>query len=291
MIIVKLLGGLGNQMFQYALAVKMAHLNNDIIKMDLRGLFAGEDVRKEYELDIFGISQNQAEQNEYSPFYKKTKFGSVQLWNIINTIKKRKTFFDPDFVFHPEFLEYRGSNLMLRGLFQSEKYFINIRSKIIETFHFPEFEDSANITIAQQIEKVNAISLHVRRGEFANNQKYNQVIGTCDLEYYKKAISYITGKIQKPVFFIFSDDPEWVKQNIVMDSPCYYITQNTGKQSYRDMQLMSLCKHNIIANSTFSWWGAWLNQNPDKIVIAPQIWFSGWDYNTKDLIPISWIKI
>jgi hypothetical protein len=134
----------------------------------------------------------------------------------------------------------------------------------------------------------------VRRGEFANDPKYKKLIGTPDLSYYYSAIEQIANKISKPFFYIFSDDPLWVEKKFKIKHQYQIIDWNKGEKSWRDMQLMSLCKHNIISNSTFSWWGAWLNNNNSKIVITPEHWFKGefaHTYKTTDLLPDSWIKL
>jgi hypothetical protein len=114
--------------------------------------------------------------------------------------------------------------------------------------------------------------------------------GLCPISYYQNAINYISAQVEQPYFFIFSDDMGWAKENLKMDLPCIYIDHNHGAESYNDMRLMSLCQHHIIANSSFSWWGAWLNASSNKIVIAPKKWFAN-NNNVKDLLPIDWITL
>jgi hypothetical protein len=118
----------------------------------------------------------------------------------------------------------------------------------------------------------------------------NAFIGVCSLAYYQKAIEYIKSQVKTPVFYIFSDDIEWVKSNLLLDKNTVFVGHNKGTESYNDMHLMSLCKHHIIANSSFSWWGAWLNASPNKIVVAPKKWFAS-NQNDQDLIPRSWVKL
>ena len=140
------------------------------------------------------------------------------------------------------------------------------------------------------ISQTNSVSLHIRRGDYVSNQKTNQTHGTCDLDYYQRCITEIEKEVENPYFFVFSDEIEWVKENLKINHPAEYVDQNTGDKSYEDMRLMSQCKHNVIANSSFSWWGAWLNSYPDKIVFAPKRWFASDKHNTKDLIPEGWKK-
>jgi len=142
----------------------------------------------------------------------------------------------------------------------------------------------------QKIKEKNSVSLHIRRGDYLTMQKAIDTIGVCPLDYYDKAIREITRKIKNPTFFIFSDDINWVKENLKTNSPTIFVSGGKLKD-YEELILMSKCKHNIIANSSFSWWGAWLNNNPNKIVIAPKKWFKDTSKNTRDLIPESWLKL
>ena len=138
--------------------------------------------------------------------------------------------------------------------------------------------------------QLNAVSLHVRRGDYLSNPKSKAAHGTCSPEYYRAAIRHMAEVTKQPCFFVFSDDMDWVRQHLQIDYECQYIEHNSGTESYNDMRLMSLCRHHIIANSSFSWWGAWLNQRTDKIVIAPQQWFMN-DNVTQDLYPQGWVKL
>jgi hypothetical protein len=149
---------------------------------------------------------------------------------------------------------------------------------------------SYNADLVEQISKVNAVSLHVRRGDYVQNAKTNANHGVCSLDYYRAAIQNILERVEAPSFFIFSDDIPWVKEHLVLDIPCRYVDHNQGVESYNDMRLMSLCRHHIIANSSFSWWGAWLNPDPQKIVIAPQKWFAN-DNIVDDLFPPEWVTM
>ena len=135
-----------------------------------------------------------------------------------------------------------------------------------------------------------AVSLHVRRGDYVSDPKTKAILGVCSLDYYRAAIAHIAERIESPAFFVFSDDIAWAKANLEIPFPCEYVDHNQGQQSYNDMHLMSLCKHHIIANSSFSWWGAWLNPRKDKIVIAPENWFAN-NEDAKDLIPPESVKL
>ncbi len=291
MIIIKILGGLGNQMFQYATAYSMSQKFKVPVKMDLRGLYNGEErSRNTYELDVFGIKEVQAKKEEIFPFIRRSYLGSEKLYNWYKKWKKIVHYKELYYHYNNELDEQASPNILLRGLFQSEKYFINSRKELLNLFNFPPLSGK-NKALQEELESNNAVSIHIRRGDYVNDKEYSKNIGTCDISYYYKAIDLIQSKIENPIFYIFSDDISWVKENLKINNECVYVSWNKGKESYCDMQLMSLCKYNIIANSTFSWWGAWLNTYPEKIVIAPNKWFAGWQYDTKDLIPENWIQL
>lgn len=183
------------------------------------------------------------------------------------------------------------STAYLQGYWQSEKYFSEIADVLREDFKFRQPLSEINAQWADKITQCHSISLHIRRGDYVSNPMTHKVHGVCQLDYYYRAIEYITSLIDDPVFFVFSDEAEWAKSNLEISHPVYYVENNTGQESYNDMRLMSLCRHHIIANSTFSWWGAWLNNSPEKIVIAPQKWFATSDKDDSDLIPKTWIRI
>ena len=135
--------------------------------------------------------------------------------------------------------------------------------------------------------KQSPISIHVRRDDYLSSKYVSGFGGICTIEYYNKAVERIKEEVIDPVFYIFSDDINWCRENLKLEQGVF-IDWNTGKESWQDMFLMSQCKHNIIANSSFSWWGAWLNSNSEKIVIAPRIWWNGLK---DDVVPDSWIRI
>jgi hypothetical protein len=173
----------------------------------------------------------------------------------------------------------------LKGYWQSEKYFEGISKTICKHFSFPPFTDNKNKALLELIVHSNSVSIHIRRGDYLKNN----LNWSLDIEYYYRAIDLIKEKVNNPIFYIFSDDMQWAETNIKVPN-CHFINHNKGNDSFRDMQLMSNCKHNIIANSSFSWWGAWLNNNEDKKVIAPNKWLSTME-GTRDIIPDSWIQL
>lgn len=295
MILVKLMGGLGNQMFQYACAKQLAVIKDVPLKIDLSFLKnRGTDVLhtiREYELDIFNIKDGIANAEELNLFKRNLEDGRyILLHKYLPFIFPYYTIREKAFAYDQRLLKVH-KNTYIDGFWQSYKYFSSEEQIIRQSFSFKKNPEGKNLEHIAAIAKNNSISLHVRRGDYVNDKNTNQYHGTCSLSYYQTAISIITSKIKNPHFFIFSDDMTWVKENIKPGFPHTYIDHNTGINSFEDLRLMSLCQHQIIANSSFSWWGAWLNNNPEKIVVAPDKWFADSSINTKDLYPQSWIRL
>ncbi|MBS1565210.1 MAG: alpha-1,2-fucosyltransferase, partial [Bacteroidetes bacterium] len=149
----------------------------------------------------------------------------------------------------------------------------------------------ANKAVLERVEKTNAVSLHIRRGDYVTVAHTNQLHGTCSIDYYQRAAELIADVSPDPVFYIFSDDIAWVRENLQLPFPIVFVEGNDEAHAYEDMRLMSRCRHHILANSSFSWWGAWLNGRPDKIVVAPQKWMNNDSIVPKDLIPVSWKRL
>jgi hypothetical protein len=179
----------------------------------------------------------------------------------------------------------------LEGYWQSPKYFFDIKNIIGYEFTVKTGPDQVNKELMEKISQVEAVSVHVRRGDYVSNPATGNYHGVCSLDYYRTAVATITGRVRQPHFFIFSDDPAWAEKNLSVIGPKTVIERNGPERGHEDMRLMSLCRHHIIANSSFSWWGAWLCEKTDKIVISPKRWFKKEDIDTKDLVPESWIRI
>lgn len=262
MIITRLIGGLGNQMFQYALGRFLAEKHNTRLKLDVTG-FQKYKLHK-YSLAAYNINADLA---------------TVEEINSMNFCIKEKHFsFDPDVLDLPD-------NVYLDGYWQSEKYFFDVKNILKKEFTVKFEQTGKNKEIAEVITSTNSVSIHVRRCDYITNKTFV----VCCLDYYYRCISFIDQNINSPEFFVFSDDPNWVKDNLKINFKTTFISCNNADTNYEDLRLMSLCKHNIIANSTFSWWSTWLNNNLSKIVIAPKQWFESCENNIKDLLPNEWI--
>lgn len=289
MIVVKLIGGLGNQMFQYALGRNLSQKNNVELKIDITG-FESYKLHK-YSLDAFNIKKILAPKSEIDKFKKyKTKCGKK--WFLYNKFfaNNSKYFQEKNFEFDPSALKL-NNDVYIDGYWQSEKYFKEIESTIRSDFSFILNQGEKDLHISKLINNCNAVSIHIRRADYVTNATTNKMHGSCPIEYYEKAIDMVVEKINDPMFFVFSDDHNWVKQNIKNKCPVVYVDHNNPDYNYQDMRLMASCKHNIIANSTFSWWGAWLNENPNKIVVAPKKWFADASKNEGDIVPSTWIRL
>ena len=291
MISIRLNGGLGNQMFQYALSRALAISNNTEILIDV-------DEFDTYELRSFELDKYNINASIFSRKYSKKKILNPQ--NILIKILKKINLemFVPNYYFEKELLFDRKvldikDGTYLEGYFQSEKYFLHIREILLNEFTIKEgLSPYAKQVTKSILNSKNSVSLHIRRGDYILDNHTNSIHGICDLNYYDKSIRYMQGKIQKLTIFVFSDDMEWSKENLKYDNTIF-VESDSKRIPHEDIFLMSLCNHNIIANSSFSWWGGWLNKNEEKIVITPKKWFS--DKNkqkhSENIVPAAWLKI
>ena len=297
MICIQLKGGLGNQMFQYACGRALAIKHDTDLVFDLRCLSLKSEIShhtsRQVGLQVFRLNLEKVRKRDLLNF----KHFAHRLLNIFYLHFNSKGIQTSNFFVEREFsynaaIENVSNNCFLVGYWQSPLYFQSIDFLIREDFKFPRLVDNKNINYLKLIESRNSVSLHIRRTDFINNSNHN-VHGVCPLEYYHKAVTLISNMIDNPVFFVFSDDIAWAKQNIKFNFDIEFVSGNSDEKGYIDMLLMSSCKHNIIANSSFSWWAAWLNSNKSKIVITPAIWFLDKKLNaqTNDLIPEEWIRI
>lgn len=291
MIIVKLVGGLGNQMFQYATGRKLALLKNTELYIDTSFLDKNPDgayTKRNLELNVFNLSLKIASQNDIEKFKinSSNKYSRVLQRNFPFLFKNLYVA-ESGVGYNNQFLNFQD-NTYLDGFWQSEKYFENIKPILCKEFSPKEPLNSENNKWLEKIKSCISISIHVRRGDYITNQNALNFHGLCDISYYEKAMNIIKESIIEIELFVFSDDLEWCKDNFKFLEKTHFVDSNQNENFYIDLFLMSNCKHNIIANSSFSWWSAFLNQNNEKIVVAPKKWFSNSDIETKDLFPSQW---
>lgn len=267
--IILIRGGLGNQMFGFSFFLELKKRYPNAVFL----FKIANDVNQHQGLELFNIFNIKG---KWRYVFCKPSF----LWPLFHQTKQTDALVYDEVMFNTQYrLNY------YEGFWQSELYFSNALNDVRQSFRFKSnIFNKETLSISKQIGSCNSVSIHIRRGDYLNFSN----CAVCDLDYYNRAIAYIQKHIIDAVFFVFSDDISWCQENIKINN-AQYINFNNGKDSWQDMYLMSICKHNIIANSTFSWWGAWLNDNKQKIVIAPREWFL--NTGKTDIIPDKWIVI
>lgn len=293
MIIVRLIGGLGNQLFQYAVARHLAEIHKTELKIDISG-FETYKLHK-YSLLPFNIQENFASPEEVAALkWHKQGIAEYVVRRVLRRTpkpaltyirEKKKFHFDPDILKLPD-------GIYLEGSWQSEKYFVDIAGIIRREFTVNMSPKGRDKKLSEEMKLCDSISLHIRRGDYVTNPGTNRIHGTCDLDYYRCCVERLASKVKHPHFFIFSDDPGWVRDNLKLPYPITFVDHNKADKNYEDLRLISKCKHHIIANSTFSWWGAWLGAHPGKMVYAPKHWVAATDvYDAREIVPDKWNKI
>ena len=290
----KIQAGLGNQMFQYALARHLSIKNHVPFKFDTTS-FAYDPFDRIYTLGYFNIVEEIASPKEIDfvirkKGLKRTLYQSIEKrvrpFHKRTFVKERYRGFDPD-IFNLSF----NKDLYFDGGWQSEFYFKDIQDILRKEFTVRNPPQGKNESVLHQIQNHESVCLHVRRTDYVTHPVSKNKHGGLSMAYYTQAASIIADKVKDPYFYIFSDDPEWVQKYIKLPYPFMYVTFNGFDQDYEDLRLMKNCKHFIIANSTFSWWAAWLGSNPEKIIIAPERWYLDSAIKNEDIIPDQWIKL
>lgn len=296
MIIVKLMGGLGNQMFQYATGLAVASHTRSSLFLDTSGFDTMEaiDTPRHYELDSFCIdtsiaskdllSNIQAPEAPYGLQHKvmrRLKSGG-KIWQL----SEAGSSYEPAVVKAPK-------NTYLVGYWQNEKYFSEIREILLKNLQPAKPLTKYSQGILKRIENTKTtIAVHIRRGDYIANVHANKFHGLTPLEYYSKATSFFKKRFPDALFVVVSDDITWCRKNLTFGSETIFVEPQRNRKDYEDLVIMSRCTHNIIANSSFSWWGAWLNTNPKKIVIAPKVWFLEKKANKEtEIVPNSWKRL
>lgn len=287
MIITRIVGGLGNQMFQYAVGRALAVKTGQDFKLDLSEM----DRYKVHTLQIdqFNIKGKRARQDEI-PFRPRKSFFGKLLTAFKNRDRIPQVFETTPF-FDASVSHWKGSGY-LSGYWQSEKYFSAYSDLIRADFSLKGPMSGERQAVLAQIREAKApVSVHVRRGDYVTNAMANSIHGTCEPEWYRHAMNKISEQLSDPTFFVFSDDPTWARSNLPTYEKVIFVEPRADGKDAEDMHLMSSCQSHIIANSTFSWWGAWLNPRQDKRVIAPARWFKAEDRDSSDLVPEQWERL
>ena len=302
MIIVQLRGGLGNQLFQYAAGRRLSVKNNTKLFLDITKLSTQSINKHEiFNLDKFNINAEIIESNLLNEFYSNNLLIKIirKIKKIFNLEKYKRYFEKKMFRYDSSILNLCDNTFLWGGYWQSEKYFFDIKDIIKNELSLKnEISLKSRDTMNQIKQNLNTVSVHVRRGDYISDKKTNSFLGTCSLDYYINCIKILLEELVNINLFVFSDDFEWVKTNIrsdLFENPkllnIYYVNHNNTDTAFEDMYLMSLCEHNIISNSSFSWWAAWLNNNINKKIFAPKNWIVDEKNNKLDIVPDSWRRI
>ena len=290
MIISRITSGLGNQLFQYAAARHLALKNRTALYLDLSYYLYeyDDDTVRPFKLEHFSVPYRTLQKSPLEYVSKATKLlPNRSLPPIFLFLKEKQFHFDDSIV------QARARCITMEGFWQSEAYFRDdadtIRRELtLTSVPSPEFEH-----YKQQIATTpTPVSIHVRRGDYVNHPEFSKTFGFIGLDYYHQALSQLNDRYKNIRLFVFSDDHAWVHQHLTLPDDTVFV-KNTGPNAdVADLVLMSYCRHHIIANSSFSWWGAWLNPNPDKLVITPRQWYKQQPtWNTKDLLPSTWLAL
>lgn len=291
MIVTRLRGGLGNQLFQYAAGFRLATRHGAALRLDLTK-FAdfSHTTPRSYELGVFALSGAPATKREIAAVTGESR---GWLWRRLaprdpsiptQAATEQHFHFDPDVLALPD-------GVLLDGYWQSERYFEDVSERLRQELAFRDPPAGRNAEMAATLAGANAVSLHVRRGDYATNPTMTAMHGMCPIDYYERAVRFVADRVRDPVFFLFSDDPDWVRDHLKIREAMVVVDHNGPDAGHEDLRLMSGCRHHILANSTFSWWGAWLDPRPEKIVVAPRRWFAVDTIDTTDLLPDGWIRL
>ncbi|HET6226841.1 MAG TPA: alpha-1,2-fucosyltransferase [Bacteroidia bacterium] len=288
MIVSRIYGGMGNQMFQYAYGRMLTAKHQTVFKIYFDDCgFGWAEHSKKLTLSKFNISAQLATEADRSQFICDSSNKVTRVIHKLGRLRKGLHYIGDGARVHDYHLHALNApdNSFTDGFWQSEIYFDSIAPIIKKEFTIKEPLSAHAKQIEKQINESNAVSIHVRRGDYLEQ---TAVYWICNVDYYQRALEVVKKRTQDIVVFIFSNDAEWVKLNLKLDATIV-VVENT--RAYEDMHLMSCCKHNISSNSTFGWWGAWLNNNPDKIVILPERWLADSSVDTSHYTAKGWLRV
>lgn len=293
-IVMRLTGGLGNQLFQYATGRYLALVNHCPLYLD-KAIFQTYALHR-YSLQPYRLQATVLDDRigiRYARILPEKSL-STQIRGRLDHLfffwQFMPMFLEKSMAFDPAVLQVKPPHY-LSGYWQSPHYFESVRERLLDELTVQEPATGLNLEIAQRMSSSDAISLHVRRGDYVTDINANRTHGTCSPAYYQKSLEHLLPQCSQPQVFVFSDDIAWAREHIRLPVPTTYLDHNGPDKNYEDLRLMSLCKHNITANSSFSWWGAWLGRHQDKIVCCPSNWFADPTRSSSDLVPDSWVKL
>lgn len=304
MIITRLLGGLGNQMFQYAAGLALAERRRTVLKLDV-GWFREDPEHashNRYGLSCFNVTEQFATREEIDRIrgrpFRRTESWAAGAASMLRLPRLAELLahggrwhIQKAFGFYPEFLEL-PDDTYIDGMWQSEKFFGASVVPILRqhfTFRYPA--PALVLEMGERIRRGPSAFVHFRRGDYVSNPKFKSDIGVLGLDYYRRALEIVSQRHPGVTFFVFSDDIDTVEKEFRPPAPCVYVRSVQSWHSQDKIRLMSLCDHAVVSNSTFAWWAAWLNPNPAKLVCAPDPWFAGGERDGRDVVPQSWLRL
>ncbi|MHC5003898.1 MAG: alpha-1,2-fucosyltransferase [Planctomycetota bacterium] len=288
MIVVNVFGGLGNQMFQYAAGRRLAHVRGTELRYDASAL-AG--TTRQLQLDAMRIAAGPATPEQLATVRGRARRRWRRLLERARTrpgdlryVREHGFRFDPSVLDLPD-------DVYLDGYWQCERYFDDVADLIRAELELREPPDEADRRVLELVESVCSVSVHVRRGDFVSDPRASRYHGVCDADYYLRATALVAGLVDRPHFVVFSDEPDWARANLDLGHPTTIVDHNGPDRGPHDLRLMSRCRHHVIANSSFSWWAAWLDPRPDAIVCAPKRWFADPRPDTSTIVPERWHRL
>lgn len=288
MIAVQIFGGLGNQMFQFAAGTALARHHGVDLVINTRFYDTGQPTELDFRLDRFSLTPVEADRTRL-PARLRDGLGAYLAGKFrrpdFTAYHEPHLAFDPNVATLPD-------QTYLCGYWQCARYFDAIAPEIRDLFTLRDAPAGANYETLEAFQKTVPVSLHIRRGAFVSNPKFYAVHGTCNMDYYHRAAEYIAERAGRDItIYAFSDEPDWVAENLKLPFKMEVVAHNGLDHNYEDIRLMRHCRHHIIANSSFSWWGAWLNPDPGKIVVAPSRWFADAGMQDHDILVPEWITL
>lgn len=293
MVIVRLMGGLGNQMFQYAAGRRLALGQNIPLKLDVTWFLRWPS--RAYALHALSIAEAFATPQEVREVAGPETTGIGRL--MFRLRRRWRIGYRWTWIHEPGLSPFDAGVLVPRertyldGYWQSERYFSDVAVTIRRDFTLRAPPGARTRELADQIGAVDSVSVHVRRGDYVSDPKTSEIRNVCTPDYYRRCVAYVAAQVTRPHLFLFSDDPPWVAANLRFDHPTTLVSEAASSGGHEDLRLMSLCRHHIIANSSFSWWGAWLNAREDKLVLAPRRWMNDPRADDRDWLPPEWIRM
>jgi hypothetical protein len=288
MIIVKIYGGMANQLFQYAAGYALSMHHATALKIDTSYFQEkNKDTKRSFALDKFNINYELASQEEIDDVFK---FRSIDYaWNKFLPTSKKRFYGEKKPGFNEHFFDL-SDTVYLRGYFQSEKYFIDCQKSLLEQYQVKTNGLEPVLPLAEILKNSNSVALHIRLGDYLN-PTLSSIMAPFDIAYYQRAVDYFQQHIIHPTFYVFSDQIQLAKDLLKIDAEFVFVDEKMSANSDTDFYLMQSCQHQIIANSTFSWWAAYLNKHTHKIVVAPQKWYKDHFGDATDLYPNNWVVL